>query len=252
VISLAVIDDYSFGAFHRYNDLIAAIEDHHARTIMFEDPQMPVVHRAYRQRRSDLVNNWISEEDRKITERVTEVAFFSVTDARVDLDALGDTWPSLDALGEHLDSVEQHLQGETRAQLTRDLLSFDQRIRSFLMETSTLIQAQGLSRENALVRRRIQETKKVEQTKFQDRAGRTYGAGKFIRGTWRQTLIWLHNDLYLNEAARLGATGAIVTVPDKNKEVEIKFVPGYGAPTYEEIRDEYFHPNSVARLVAKK
>lgn len=150
-----------------------------------------------------------------------------------------------DALSSALSASQTYIQREIATQLERDITQTLKHYRNLAMKVDMHHQATGGSRDKSLVSVKIGD----EQPRhwFQDRAARRWPSQKFIRTLWRGTMHGLYNESYLYTLASFGETQAVIWHPDSShKWYGEDIFLGDKVPTYYEIRDDVFHPNSNA------
>jgi hypothetical protein len=146
--------------------------------------------------------------------------------------------------------IQEHLLSELATQLAREsgqaLAAFDR----FMLSVRTAATAQRTSVYSAhLVA--LKQSREPVSFLFIDRAGRSSAADRFVRVLWRHSLLTLANEAYLLAAAQAGATGVRIVLPKPpNDGLELGFGGVDARRTYGDIRDEIFHPNTIARLEA--
>lgn len=189
----------------------------------------------------------------------TEVALIEDEMRRTAQDALGRAQSDLsvspvsdipEALDAFLEQSERFLEMEVTAQLTRDVEALVQRYREYAIETQLTAMSVrgrvGAAQVGAVDRERV-------RFYFRDRGGRLYPSQKFIRTVWRKALVSLGAEFYLLEAVSRGATSAIVVHPDPKHRFngfEVSTNALSGQPSFIDVRDEIFHPQSEAVLKA--
>lgn len=87
--------------------------------------------------------------------------------------------------------------------------------------------------------------------RYVDRLGRNYKATKHVRDLYRQHLLNVHNEVYLDIMAEYGVDTLEVTHPEPSYRWAGTLVSLDGEgndPLYYDVRDEIFHPGSDAVL----
>lgn len=87
--------------------------------------------------------------------------------------------------------------------------------------------------------------------RYVDRLGRNYKATKHVRDLYRQHLLNVYNEVYLDIMAEYGVTTLEVTHPEPSYKWAgtLVSIDGEGDdPLYYDVRDEIFHPGSDAVL----
>ena len=144
---------------------------------------------------------------------------------------------------ELLSQSEDFLLTSIRAQIIRDVETLVQRYRVFAIEAQLFPSA---AKTVAAIDR--------VNFEFMDRAGRVYSSTRYIRTTWRQTLVSLAAEFYLLGAISHGVEVVTVQNPDPENQwigFEISLTDlNSDTPSFLHVRDEIFHPNSNATLKA--
>lgn len=155
-----------------------------------------------------------------------------------------------DALREHLADAENYLLHELSIQIERDIAFLKQSLRKALLQVSVGARAQQIPTRTALIQYRIGNTTELHFF-FHDRRNQKWPSRKFVRAVWRHHLLALYNEAVLLTLADHGIDKAMIRHmnPDSHSHgMVISMSSGSALPTYSEIRNEIFHPNSDAVL----
>lgn len=155
-----------------------------------------------------------------------------------------------DAVREHLRDAENYLLHELSIQVERDIAFLKQSLRRAVLQVSVAAQAQRVPLRVALMQYRIGNTTELHFF-FHDRRNQKWPSRKFVRAVWRHHLLSLYNEVVLLTLADHGLDTAMIVhaSPDYHSQnMVISMSSGTSLPTYSEIRNEIFHPNSDAVL----
>lgn len=155
-----------------------------------------------------------------------------------------------DAASDHQNALVSYLRQELAIQIERDIAFLERSLRKTAIQVTMSARAQGISVLSALISYRIGNAQEL-QFFFHDRQNRKFPSRKFVRGLWRHNLLGLYNDIVLMTLADHGVTRAQVRHVNAGAETNgmlITILTNTALPSYGEIRDEVFHPNSDAIL----
>lgn len=155
-----------------------------------------------------------------------------------------------DRVSEHLEASRTYLLEEVFAQIRRDLSTMRKMGSDVVLETSLASRSRGISSRQALIEYRL-GNKATLDFSFIDRGNRKWNSRKFIRTVWRHTMLSVYNETVMMTLADHGIKNAVVDHIDPNAESHgavITFGSNSELPTYTEVRDVIFHPNSNAVL----
>lgn len=158
-----------------------------------------------------------------------------------------------DEAGELLSDTIEYLVGQLRLQIMRDLASLEVELRRAILELRVSSRSRGVSFRRALVERQISANGSIEFGQH-DRASRKWASTKVVRLIWRHTLLSLYNETVLVLLADHGITQAQIVHVNPSSQfhgLRLALHPASDLPTYGELRDEVFHPNSDAILSAR-
>jgi hypothetical protein len=239
---------------NRYTELSLKASDRYQavlttfRGMLFGALSEPFSERAADQLRKQAVEvgrMFLRSEVPLIEEAVTDSAQDALETVRVDLGVtVAQTIP--DRLSAFLHAHMDYLESELRAQLSRDVEALIKRYREHAIEAHLARVTTG----QYVAPKAITADK--SRFYFRDRVGRLYPSTKFVRTTWRQTLLVVAAEFYALEAAELGATSVEVIHEDKNAAVNGMLISLDGSfePAFLDVRDEVFHPQAQVVLKA--
>ncbi|WP_342234647.1 hypothetical protein [Inquilinus sp. OTU3971] len=148
----------------------------------------------------------------------------------------------------HLSASGEHLLREVSTQIERDVTNVERVLRTVALDVDLRARSQGISDRAALIQVRANPPPEM-RFYFSDRLSRKWPSQKFVRTAWRQHLLHAYNETYLLTLADHGFTEAEVRHPDSKHHFDrlrFSIYPGGKLPSYAEIREEAFHPNSEA------
>ena len=155
-----------------------------------------------------------------------------------------------DAVRDHLGDAENYLLHELSIQIERDIAFLKQSLRKAALQVTIAARAQRIPLRAALIQYRIGNTTELHFF-FHDRRNQKWPSRKFVRAVWRHHLLALYNEVVLLTLADHGIETAMIRHADPNYHshgLVIAMSSGTSLPTYSEIRNEIFHPNSDAVL----
>lgn len=153
-------------------------------------------------------------------------------------------------VSEHLDELERYLSNEIAIQIERDISFLRQAYLRVVLQVKIAARSQRASQRTALLQYRIGNAVELNFF-FHDRRNQRWPSQKFIRAIWRQHLLNSYNETVLVTLAEHGIRTARIqhTSPQSQfHDMKVAFSPNGSLPTYAEIRNEVFHPNSEAIL----
>ncbi|MBA8881724.1 hypothetical protein [Phyllobacterium myrsinacearum] len=203
-----------------------------------------IVRQAY-----DLAQTFLEDVDEDSENLVFEIATEAHT-ATID-EIMSDASDELtvEAL-EHLNQTKSYLIDSLGAQIHRDIALLRLTLQRVNLEVSLASRSRRLSTANALMEYRI-GNKSDLQFIFLDRNSRKWQSSKYIRGLWRHTLLSVYNEVVLHTLSEHGLERAQVNHMNADAQSHgmiIAMGSNADMPTYSEIRDTIFHPNSNAVL----
>lgn len=155
-------------------------------------------------------------------------------------------------LREAMLSLEQETIEQVHQQIVRDLSLTKTLLRNFQLEAKMRSVSRGVSIQSATIAVRARQSK--FRTNFLDRGGKRWQSERYVEVTLHAFLYRLYNEAILYLLSKEGATFAKLSYPDESHKLNgmpfaiVSEVTKY--PSYYEIRDEIFHPNSKAIVVA--
>jgi hypothetical protein len=203
-----------------------------------------IVAQAYR-----LAHTYLDDETARIEEVSNAVA----------LEAQGVTLQQLsnkhvlelaDAVSEHVNANNEYLLREISVQIERDIAFLQKSVRSTYLHVAIAARANRIPLRTALMQYRIGNASELAFF-FHDRRNQRWPSRKFIRSVWRQHLLATYNEAVLLTLSDHGVDVAQIDHSDPksdNHGMIISVASNSTLPTYAEIKDVIFHPNSEAVL----
>ena len=151
----------------------------------------------------------------------------------------------------HLNEIERYLITELSAQIERDINMLVQAVQKAALQVNLSAQARGIPKKSALVEFIIGGAREL-QFFFHDRGNQKWPSRKFVRSVWRHALLSTYNEIVLMTLAEHKIDRATVANTDTKHTfhgLEIAISSNADMPTYDEIRNEIFHPNANAILM---
>jgi hypothetical protein len=135
------------------------------------------------------------------------------------------------------------------ARLLTDAQAIRQMFKKIALKAYVASQASTLFAEELFRRAYVEESRNFS-FKQSDRRGRQFGAEIYWRYMLRSHFFGLVNSLSIMQLAEQGASAAKVHAPGHGYHGRaVGLRPNEGLPTYDDMRDEVFHPNSDALVI---
>ena len=244
----AVLSAHAEEAGRRYAVLIDGWRHFYVQAVMSPDAGTPksmtrISEAAYANARSFL------DTERLVIREISEqIALQARRDALNDVSATSTHENLPERVTELLTSSLSDLENEIVMQIERDIAFLRKSARHTALEVELAAQVQGIARSVAQMRLRIYGRPELAFS-IRDRAGRRWPSHNFVRTIWRQHLLDTYNETVLSTLADFGIDRAMVSAPGANHDGQlVTMLQGAELPTYREVRDAIFHPNSEAFL----
>lgn len=156
-----------------------------------------------------------------------------------------------EAAQQHLIDAQSYLFSEISVQVERDVNMLLQALKRSALQVKLSARSRGISQKTALIEYMLSNTLDL-QFFFHDRGNQKWPSRKFIRSVWRHSLLAAYNEIVLMTLADHKIDKAFVFHTDPSNQfhgLEISVSTNSSLPTYSEILNEVFHPNSNAILV---
>jgi hypothetical protein len=244
----ALLSEHAEESSRRYLGLVDAWRHFHERAIMSPDFGTARGMTALREQAYGNARSFLHAEQVMIQEISHQIALQARRDALNDQSATVTADTLSERIAELLTSSLSDLENEITVQIERDIAFLVRSVRNAALEVETAATAQQISRVAAKVQFRMRDRGELKFY-FKDRQNRKWPSQKFVRTVWRQHLLDTYNETVLATLADFGIDQAMVVAPGSNNDrVLVTVLPGSELPTYRELRDEIFHPNSEAYL----
>lgn len=166
--------------------------------------------------------------------------------------ALGyiDTLDATEALSEHLNESMSYLMHELLTQIERDIVYLKSALGRTTLQITLAARASGKALKMALMQYKMGNGADL-QFFFHDRRAAKWVSRKYVRSAWRHALLTFYNEAVLMILADHGKTRAQVQHVNPSAESHgmiLSLTSDTSLPTYMDLRNEVFHPNSDAVL----
>ncbi len=203
----------------------------------------------------DAARAFLGTEQAEINEDSAEVARRAYSAALSDLGLKFDDFEDLNRFGEFIFSAASYVTRIIAAQAERDVMAVAQHIQSTALRIDLYVRSGRHTHSSAAAAVMI-EDQQAPAFKFMDRMGRRFKATKHIRDIYRQHLLNIYNEVYMDVVAEHGHDTVRVDHPDPNYKWSgepLLIVTGGPAdhPLYYDVREEIFHPSSQATLTIR-
>lgn len=195
-------------------------------------------------------NQYLSDEADRVHAVMLEIASEAQTATLQQMSVSGALELS-DAALVHLSDAESYLYGEIATQIERDVMFLMQSLRKSALQIKLSSRSRQVSVRQAMMEYKISTSMEL-QFFFHDRGNQKWPSRKYVRSVWRHNLLHLYNEIVLLTLADHGVDKAVVSHIDPKSEfhgLEVSIATNSALPTYAEIRNEVFHPNSNAIMI---
>lgn len=198
----------------------------------------------------DAARAFLSTEQGHLNDDSADIARSAYSAALSDL-ALSDA-PLEDRFGDFIFSAAYYTSRVVAAQAERDVMTMAQHIQSTGLRIDLYVRS-GRHSPGSAAAAVMLEDRNAPAFKFMDRMGRRFKATKHIRDIYRQHLIHIYNEVYMDVVSNHGHDSVRVTHPDpsykwQGEELAIVSAINGDLPLYYDVRDEIFHPSSRAGI----
>ena len=149
----------------------------------------------------------------------------------------------------HVDEIETELDAGVRTQVERDVSAISRGLRGVGLRAALIARGRELPRSEAL---KIARSDTSPSFAYNDRANRRWPSHKYVRTLWRHALVTTWNETAMLTMAAHGLTRAEIQHPDESHAwngERIALDETGVLPTWDDVKDEVFHPNSEAWLI---
>lgn len=196
-----------------------------------------------------IARRYLEAESGEIGAAFTDIAQRALVSTHEEINDT-DSAEFTDAISEHVSAFVEHLTNELTIQIERDIALLKKTLQNTILVVNVAASAQRLPLKTALIQHRIAGNTDVKFG-FTDRRSARWPAQRYIRTIWRHALLNLYNDVVVMELADAGIDTAEVRHEDPRSDIHgsvVSLVANTQLPTYDDIRDQTFHPNADAVL----
>lgn len=233
----------------RYNLFLTGLQGAYQRSFFTTDLTVPAnAHRLVVQG-GNMAQAYLAGEGADIADETQSVA---ANAHQTTLSALGlATSDELSgALSDHLDAAQTYLARELAMQTQRDVAFAGKSLRNAGLQIITAATSRGVSYRTAEIQHRANSDGEL-YFHVRNRIGYRLSSPQFVRASWRHHLLATHNETVMETLAHQGRSEATIQHPDPEHKfagMRISLIPGSSLPSYDEVKDEAFHPNAHASL----
>ena len=236
----AKLDAISGQCAEQYRTLLTAIVGHFAKALDSTDPTSPKVRTQFRRSLEQLSRAFLAGMVEQVKAHTRELRDDALKTASRPLSD-----PELRDLDEHLQDALDDLQDALRACLARDCRAAEHELRKFAHMVNLTQSSSGMSRIGAIIKVKYGRVSDFSFSQA-DRIGRKRVSDAFVRALIRHHLVITCVETQMFAIAKLGFD--LARVGDTNLIISITgTTPGY--ESYDDVRDDLFHPNSSATVV---
>lgn len=243
-MSLPVMLDVAAAAIAgQYRVLLDAVAGQFARVLDSHDPTTPKARSDFRAAISRDMTAFLSGMVLSLDARTNEIKNVAVVASGVSL-SVPDQESLSEYVGETLDALHETMQ----AILARDQVTTDRTLRKVALQVELLQAGTGISKVGALIKVKFGKVRKLAFAQ-EDRIGRKRASEDFVRVLVRQHLLLTYVESYLFALAKSGKDLARVVYTDERNGLVFSITGTTGGyPSYDDIRESAFHPNSLASV----
>jgi hypothetical protein len=175
--------------------------------------------------------------------------------------AMRDLGISVGELPEHIvDFSEQssyYISRVIAAQAERDLMTMAQHNQAVAQRIDLYVRSGNHTDQTAAAQMMVEDNQ-MPAFRFMDRLGRRFKTTKHIRDTYRQHLLNIYNEVYLDTVAGYGRTTVRIDHPNTDYKwygAELAIVTDRNSadyPLYYDLKEEIFHPSSQASVTIRE
>jgi hypothetical protein len=196
-----------------------------------------------------IARDFLAKEGLTLNAAIEEIASDARRDALAQLQS-NDESEETALAGELLMLTDSYLAREIAIQIERDISLLTESMRKMTLQVVQSARIQGVSIRQALIQHRITHSEPV-QFFFYARNAAKWPSRRFVRTLWRHTLLSVYNEMMMTILVDHGEFQAQVDHPNTDFHAQgrvISLFDGSNLPTYLDVRNELFHPNSDAVL----
>lgn len=197
----------------------------------------------------DAARAFSSAEHAQMNDDTQKVAFAAHAQAMTDLGAKERTIP--DRFADFIFSASLFSARLLAGQAERDVMTMARHVHSNALRVD-LYARSGRHTHSSAAAAVLLEDAAAPSFGFVDRAGRSYKSTKHIRDIYRQHLLHIYNEVYMDTVAEFGWEVVKINHPDPSFKWfgEPVAIVSYDdeLPLYYDIKDQVFHPSSQATI----
>jgi hypothetical protein len=234
----------------RYLSMVMTWRGLYAQALAGGDFATPRAAQSLKDQAYAVARSFLKTEEALLDEAFASIALRARRDALLDASAALGADSDAARTGELLSAFSHYALVEITVQIERDVAHMMQRLRSAALVSEAAARAQAISRNAAQMQYRLRHGDEL-RFYFKDRSNRKWPSQKFVRTVVRGTLLETYNQVVMASLSEQRIDRARIVHPDASSRwqgAEITLAPNVDLPTYEEVRDEVFHPNSEAVL----
>lgn len=203
----------------------------------------------------EAARGFLGTEQGFVNDDTADIARAAYDAARNDLGLPDDNREGLNQFAEFIFASAYYVTRILAAQAERDVMAMAQHNQTTALRIDLYVRS-GRHTPATAAATVMLEDNQAPAFRFIDRMGRQFKASKHIRDIYRQHLLNIYNEVYMDVAATHGWDSVRVTHPDPNYKwqgAELAIVSGEDdLPLYYDVKSEIFHPSSQASLTIKE
>lgn len=233
----------------RYKALLLTFENVVKDIIYEADPGYPSVRKRAKKNAYDLARTYLEDEVIHVEQSIAQEIRDAVS---TTLELMGKSYAEpIHQVDLNAANLAEELDQNVRTQLERDIISVDKTLREFSIRSLLISKGRKIAKKDALAWLRTNTTVNPKFD-FMDRAGRSWASEKYIRGVYRHTLLLTWNYSAMLTMAARGVSEARIAYPDETHEYHgtvISLAEEGTMITWDQVKDDVFHPNSSAYII---
>lgn len=239
----AALDSIAGGIAGQYRLLLEAISGRFARALDSHDPTTPKARSDFHVGITQDVHTFLASVMGALNAHLEAMKNTAVAASGASLST-----PDATMLSAHIAEIQDELQEILWSVMTRDQATTERELRKVALQVELLQAGTGISKVGALIRVKFGKVRKLRFVQ-EDRIGRKRASDEYVRSLVRQTLLTAYIESYLFALAKSGQDLVRVVYAD-GRDPWIMSIAGLteGYPAYDDVRDEVFHPNSLASV----
>jgi hypothetical protein len=200
----------------------------------------------------DAARAFVCAEQAQLNDDTQMIAIAAHERAMTDLEAKQRTIP--DRFADFIFSAALYTARIIAAQVDRDVMAMAQHNQTNALRVDLYVRSGRHTPSSATAAVMIEDSQ-APAFRFVDRAGRSFKSTKHMRDVYRQHLLNIYNEVYMDSVAEFGWDAVTITHPDPSYRwfgEQVRIVSADDdRPLYYDIKAEVFHPSSHATLTIK-